>query len=119
MNDLSPQIQSIKHGSFSQDTRHQIVQHDYAGGSDESGWGYIEVLEIKDPPYGCCGIVINECMSHKGSVFTEWDTVENARAAFKKSWNPGFTEKIYPTLPGFKRRVVCGELVPWFYEMSY
>lgn len=111
---------NIAHGGYGQYTRYDVVQHDYAGGGpgDSGGWGYIEVLEIKNPPDCRWGIVINERASHKGGVFTEWETLENARAAFNNFWGSGYTEEKLSNLPGFKRRVVCGELTPWFYAIG-
>ena len=111
---------NIAHGGYGQYTRYEIIQHDYAGGGpgDGGGWGYIEVLEIKNPPDRRCGIVINECTSHKGSVFTEWEILENARAAFAKCWGRHRTEEEFPKLTGFKRRVACGALTPWFYAIG-
>ncbi len=111
---------NVAHGSYGQYTRYKIVQRDYAGGGpgDDGGWGYVEVLEIKNPPDGRWGIVINECTSLRGSVFTEWETVENARAAFAKHGCSRDTAEKFPKFPGFKRRVVCGALTPWFYAIG-
>lgn len=111
---------NIAHGGYGQYTRYDVVQHDYAGGGpgDGGGWGYIEVLEIKNPPDGRWGIVINEHTSHKGGMFTEWETLDHAHAAFKKFWCSDSTEEKFPKLTGFKRRVTCGELTPWFYAIG-
>ncbi len=111
----------VAHGGYGQYTRYRVTQHDYAGGGpgESGGWGYIEILEIKDPPDGRWGIVINEHTSHEGGAFTEWETVESARAAFAKFWGSSrSTEEEFPKLPGFKRRVVCGALTPWFYAIG-
>jgi hypothetical protein len=113
---------SVSHGGYGQYTRYDIKQHDYAGGGpgEGGGWCYIEVLEIKNPPDSRWGIVVNECESYRGSVFTEWDTVENACAVFAKHWGSSrkTAEEDFPKLPGFKRRVVCGALTPWFYAIG-
>lgn len=111
---------SISHGGYDKYTRYDVVQHDYAGGGpgEGGGWGYIEVLEIKNPPDGHWGIVINECTSHKGGVFTEWETLNNARNAFKKFWSNNRTNEEFQKLDGFKRRVICSELTPWFYAIG-
>lgn len=111
---------NVAHGGYGQHTRYEVVQHDYAGGGpgEGGGWGYIEVLEIKNPPDGRWGIVINERTSHKGGAFTEWETIENALAAFIKFWDSPRTEEEFPKLSGFKRRVACGELTPWFYAIG-
>jgi hypothetical protein len=95
--------------------RYKLKQHNYAAGES----GYIEVLEIKNPPDGRCGIIIKEYNNFSGGVFTEWSTVEDACVAFDKFWNsPQTTEEQFPKLSGFRRRVVCGELTPWFYAIG-
>lgn len=103
----------LAHGGYGQYTRYDIKQHDYAGG----GGGFIEVLEVKSPPDGRWGIVVNE-HTCKGGVFTEWETLESARDAFKKFWGSPRTEEEFPKLPGFKRHVICGALTPWFYAIG-
>lgn len=104
---------SISHGAFEKYTRYDIKQHKYAGG----GAGYVEVLEIKNPPDERWGIVINEHWNGElGSAFTEWETIENALDVFKKNW--GINDKEMSTLAGFKRRVVCNALTPWFYAIG-
>lgn len=108
---------NVAHGGYGQHTRYDVVQHDYAGGGYPGYGGFIEVLEIKNPPDGRWGIVINERTS-KGGVFTEWETLEHARAAFARFWGSDRTEEKFPKLPGFKRRVVCGALTPWFYAIG-
>lgn len=105
----------VVHGGHNQRTRYNITQHDYAGGGNSQNGGYIEVLEIKDPPDGHCGIVINEWNTHKGGAFTEWETLEDARAAFGMFWGSNRTEEEFPKLSGFKRRVVYNTSTPWFY----
>jgi len=109
---------SVAHGGYGNYTRYDIVQHDYAGGGSPGGGGYIEILEIENPPDGRWGIVIHEYTSYKGSVFTEWETVENARAAYARCWGSHDAAEGFPKLPGFKRRVVCGALTPWFYAVG-
>ena len=108
---------SIAHGGYGQYTRYDVVQHKYAGGQNEAGWGYIEVLEIRNPPDGRCGIVINETGS-EGGAFTEWENLEYAVAAYNNFYSSHRTEKEFPKLQGFKRRVACGGLTPWFYAIS-
>lgn len=103
----------IGHGGMGKYTRYDIKQHDYAGG----GRGYIEVLEIKNPPDGRCGIIINE-YNCGDSVFTEWETLKNARDAFTQQWGSCDTAKEFPKLEGFKRSIVCNALTPWFYAIG-
>ena len=104
---------NVSHGSYGRYTRFDIHQHKYAGG----GSGFIEVLEIKNPPEERCGIVIYEYTSETGDIFSEWETLENACSAFEKHWGggPRVTAKEFLKLPGFKRRVACAVLTPWFY----
>lgn len=111
---------NIGHGEYGSYTRYEVTQYDYAGGGpgEGGGGGYIEVLEIKNPPDERWGIVINEYRSYSGGVFTEWDTLENARAAWKKYWGSHDTSDKFSKLPGFKRRVLCGALSPWFYAIG-
>ena len=104
---------AISHGGCGKYTRYDIKQHDYAGG----GRGYIEVLKINNPPEGHCGIVINK-YNCGDSVFTEWETLENARDAFTKYWGSCDAAKEFPKLEGFKRSVVCNALTPWFYAIG-
>jgi hypothetical protein len=99
---------NVGHGAYSQYSRYEITQHDYVGGM----MGYIELLEIKNPPDNRCGIIINEYMDN----FTEWETLENARAAFKKYW--AWRSTNFYKLLGFKRQVVCEALTPWFYAIG-
>ena len=81
-----------------------------------SGGSYLEMLEIKNPPEGRPGFVVHQYTSHKGSSFTEWETIKDAKKAFK---NVGYgpAEK-YKKQPGFKRWVMCGALKPWFYAVG-
>lgn len=111
---------NISHGSYGKYTRYNVTQHDYAGGGpgEGGGWSYIEVLEIKDPPDGRWGIVINESTSHHGSGFTEWETLEDARIAFSKYWGDHHSVEKFAKLKGFKRSVACGALTPWFYAIG-
>ena len=112
--DNNKKLTPVLHGAYNSYMLFEIVQHEYAGGGpEEGGWGYVEVLEIKNPPNGRWGIVIHNRTSDKGSVFTEWETVKDARAAFAKTIYDN--TDTYPKLPGFKRRVVCGIKLPWFY----
>ena len=46
---------NVGHGGCGRYSRYNIVQHEYAGGMG----GYIEVLEIKDPPNGHHGVIVN------------------------------------------------------------
>lgn len=104
---------TVSNYCFGKVSRYEIIQHKYAGG----GCGYVEVLEIKNPPDGRCGIVINEYQNGK-SVFTEWETVENACNVFANNFGRLVEAKELPKLTGFKRRVDCDALTPWFYAIG-
>jgi hypothetical protein len=108
---------NVAHGGYGQYTRYDIKQHKYAGG----GSGFIEALEIKNPPDSRWGIVINERVfggNPSRSVFSEWETLENACDAFEGNWSSRHTAENFPKLSGFKRLVVCGLLTPWFYAVG-
>jgi hypothetical protein len=104
---------SVGHGGYGRYSRFDIAQHKYAGG----GNGYIEVLEIKNPPDNRCGLVIHEWNSYDGSIFNEFKSLEEAEAAFDRLWGSQTAERM-PTEKGFIRRVVCGGLSPWFYAVG-
>lgn len=111
---------NVSHGGYGRYSRYQITQHEYAGGGpgDDGGWGYIEVLEISNPPDARCGIVIHEASSFRGASFTEWETLEDALKAFEKNWGGSDTSEVFTTLKGYRRRVLCGNLSPWFYAIG-
>lgn len=110
----------VEHGGYGMYSRYDVKQHKYGGGQGEDGsYAYLEILEIRDPPDGRHGIVIHESGTHLGggSLFTEWETLGDARKAFEKHWCKGSSKEV-AKLPGFKRLVVCGPLAPWFYAMG-
>lgn len=111
---------NVAHGGYGRYTRYDITQHKYAGGGYPGCGGYIEVLEIKNPPDERWGIIINEDSSPKSKrcSFTEWETLKNALDAFSDYWCSNQTETKFAKLPGFKRRVTCGALTPWFYAIG-
>jgi hypothetical protein len=100
----------IGHGGYGKYTRFIIKQHKYAG-----GWnGFIEVLEIKNPPEGRCGIVIHKC-SNGRSIFYEFESLNEAKETWKKSFS--FPEE-FVNEKGFIRHVGCSLLEPWFYAVG-
>lgn len=105
---------NVTHGSYGMYTRFEITQHEYGGG----GPGYIEVLEIKNPPDGRCGVVIHHYTNHNGSDFFEFDSVENAVEAWKVCWNSSEGYKVIRAQAGFLREVYCGGWTPWFYAVG-
>ncbi len=106
---------NVGHGGFGRYTRFDIEQHKYAGGP----FGYIEALEIKNPPEGRCGYVIHEYNNCGGSEFCEFSTLGNAISAWEKNWSAGFGKsKRITEEEGFIRRVACYGLSPWFYAFG-
>jgi len=114
-------IGNTQHGSCGRFSRFNIVQHKYAGGGYPGCGGYIEVLEIKNPPDHRCNFVV--CKVHQSSYenrsfFTEWKTLAEAINAFEEYWRNSKLEEDPGKLPGFIRLVNCGALTPWFYAMG-
>ncbi len=111
---------STSHGSHGGYSRFKLKQHKYAGGgpSEYGGWGFIEVLEIKNPPEGRHPFVIYEANSDGENTFYEWETLARAIAAYEKHWSNSDNRESFPKLPGFKRMVSCGLLIPWFYALG-
>jgi hypothetical protein len=104
------------HGTYGGYTRYDMVQHKYAGGGNPGGGGFIEVLEIKNPPDGRHGIVIYQYDTSKGSRFSEWKTLSQAISAWDKYALSGLNaDRGLPLCEGFIRRVQCSALRPWFY----
>jgi len=104
----------IAHGGFGMYTRYDIVQHKYGGG----GSGFIEVLEIRNPPEGKCGFVVHHYANHSGSDFFEFDTVKNAVSAWRKCWAANDRHEKISKQKGFLRMVRCGIMTPWFYAVG-
>lgn len=109
---------NVGHGGYGMYSRFQIKQHKYAGGNDESGGGYIEVLEISNPPDGRCAVVVHEYLTWKGHSFTEWESVDQAVKFFDKAWCTRDASDKLKSFSGFRRAVACGSLVPWFYAIG-
>jgi len=110
----------VSHGGFTGYSRFDITRHDYAANQE----GFVAVLEIHEPPDNRHGIVLYEYNSHPHPdsrlmvAFTEFKTVEDAKAALSKICSLGGSEERLPKLRGFIRRVVCGSLTPWFYAVG-
>lgn len=111
---------NVSHGGYGRYTRYDVTQHQYAGYSHEDGGGggYIEVLEVKNPPDGRSGFIIHDFRSVEGAVFTEWATLADAFAAYKQFWKmPERQHRTWQELK-CKRFVACGALSPWFYAVG-
>lgn len=120
---------NMSHGGYGRYTRFNITQHKYAGG----GSGYIEMLEIHDPPDGRWPFV---CLEHNGHYrpgdwFWEFKDLESMLAVWDQWWQRSRcepltkTEKMYDVerelvrpMKNVKRTVECGFLTPWFYAMG-
>jgi hypothetical protein len=114
---------NVQHGGFGRYSRYQINQLEYAAtDGEDGGYVYIELLVITNPPEGRCGIVIHESGSHLmgGSVFTEWETLEDATRAFTAMLGVWYRDReiTTPGLWGYIRTVHCGLLTPWFYAIG-
>lgn len=108
---------NIPHGGYGRYTRYDVTQHKYAGYGDGGGGGYIEVLEIKDPPNERNGFVILDYRSHEGMAFTEWPSLAAALAGYEAFWKTSREYSDWQTL-GCQRFVSCGLLDPWFYAIG-
>lgn len=104
----------VSHGGFGVYTRFQIFQHKYAGGQG----GYVELLEISDPPDGRCGIVIHRYDASNGSDFFEYRSLEEALSAWDACWNSPKGFSLAEEQAGFLRRVRCTFWKPWFYAVG-
>ena len=70
---VTKEIKNICHGGYGRYTRFDIIQHKYAGG----GCGYIECIEIRNPPENRNGNIVHQCESSH-STFYEFDTIEKS-----------------------------------------
>jgi hypothetical protein len=102
----------LPHGGYGRASRFKAKQHRYAGGGYGGCGGFVELLEINDPPDGRWPIVINEYDSEKGSRFHKFASLETAIAAWEKSLYR------FDNAPGYIETVECGELDPWFYAVA-
>jgi hypothetical protein len=109
---------NVGHGGYGRYSRYKIKQHKYAGGGHGGCGGFIEVLEIENPPEGRCGIVLHEDIddySHRGATFWEFDSLEEAKKAFEHSWSSSDKKRRYEKA---KREVHTGFFSPWFYAVG-
>lgn len=104
----------VSHGGFGSYTRFLVFQHKYGGGQG----GYVELLEISDPPDGRCGIVIHRYDASKGSDFFEFRSLEEALSAWEACWNSPKGFSAAKEQPGCLRRVRCTFWKPWFYAVG-
>lgn len=110
---------SVSHGDFGRYTRYDVTQHQYAGYSGEDGGGgFIEVLEVKNPPNERSGFIIHDFRSHEGAVFAEWASLTDALTAYGQFWERAHRQHSAWQELGCKRLVSCGALTPWFYAIG-
>jgi len=102
----------VNHGGFCRYSRYRIHQHECAGSPE----GYIEALEITDPPDGRPAHVVHEYEAAQGSVFYEFPTSKSAAEAWS-AW-AGCLPARRATHPEMIRRVDCGACNPWFYAIG-
>lgn len=115
---VSKQVKLVGHGFYGEYSRFDIVQRKYHG---DHGY-YVESLEIKDAPDGRCGCVLHEYIVGSGHYFYEFETAEQADAAYEcTGWssplNTSVEERV-KAIAGFKRQVKCGPRLPWFYAVG-
>lgn len=108
---------NVSHGGYGMYSRYDICQHKYAGGDCESGGGgYMEALEMRDPPDGHWPFVLYEWNTSAGGSFSEFDSVETLLAAWERIWRADGRQ--FSKAKGFRRSVRCGFLQPWFYAVG-
>lgn len=101
--------------------RFNFTRHKYAGGGHPGCGGYLELLEVSDPPDGHCGVVLYLFISDRspgcGSMFWEFDSAADVLARWdhlQRSVRDHIAATARQT-PGFRREVNCGRRTPWFY----
>lgn len=102
----------VIHGGYGARSRFDVMQLKYAGGGHGGCGGYFEILDIKNPPDGRCGVIIDEFDVEKGFRFHEFDSVEHALMAWKEHFGA------FASADGCIRTVTCGKLAPWFYAVA-
>ena len=103
----------ISHGAYGAYTRYSVKQHKYAGGGYAGCGGYIEVLEICNPPDNRCGTVIHMSDSSHGNRVFEFTSLKSAKRASSYSQPEDICKQ-----PGFIREFECGILQPWFFAVG-
>ncbi len=107
------QVKNMTHGSYGRYTRYDMIQHQYAG----SRGGYIEILEIENPPDERWPLVVYEYFPEGKTRFSEWENLESAKKAYDTYIRNPYKTKL-DELPGFRLLIQCGALTPWFYAVG-
>ena len=105
---------NVTHGGYGMYSRYRLKQHSYGGGHG----GYIEVLEVENPPDDRWPIVFHVYICDQGHSFSEWRSVTAAKAAYESFFNLDCGREKLEKLPGFRRFVSCHCLIPWFYAIG-
>lgn len=110
----------ISKGGYGNFSRYTIKQLEYAGGGHLGNGGYIEALEISDPPDDRCGYVLHHLVEKpftlESNLFIEYSSKEHLLQAFESLWRIGDDLQAKAAKQaGFLRTVHCGPLTPWFY----
>lgn len=109
----------INHGSFGEASSYVIKQLDYAG-FGEYCFGFIELLEIKDPKPGKYSVVINYYDEEVGYWVYEFASLEQAQKAWRNASGLArqlFNEKI-KSAGGFVKFWNYRFRQPWFYDLT-
>lgn len=75
---------------------------------------YEEILEIKNPPLGKCGIVMHSVGPNGEHRFTEWDSLEKACEVWDKTHHINDSNYMHELRQGYMRYVYCYDAKPWF-----
>lgn len=108
----------VSRGGYSEICMYEIIQHKYMGGGHPGAGGWIEFIEIKNPPDNKCPFVIYEYLSHADfheSFFWEWQTLDEGLDAYNKFAGWHTRNQRFEVSPGFLRFVNCQSATPWFY----
>ena len=105
----------LTHGSYSWEMIYDIEQHKYVGGEG----GYCEMLEIKNPPEGKCGFVINMYGQGGGYRVWEYPTLEDAMTAWPDIFPPMRISALAITGHCIRALDWSGDgTAPWFYARA-
>ena len=109
-----PWTNKLNHGSGSEKTALKVIQHVYWGGEE----GFLEVVEIKDPPVGNSGIAIVQYHSRYDQyVVVEWRDLRLAKWVGNE-YASTFRHEFFK-LPGYvKADQLDPGKTPWFYLQS-
>jgi hypothetical protein len=109
---------SVHHGASTPwATKFLIRQHEYIGCDDEDSQGFVEVLEILDPPSGLPSVVIHRYFCSEGSTTLDFKSVELAMQQYKAIFGGTASTLRAQDFPGCIY-IHRGESDsdPWYYE---